>query len=85
MVVDANGDGETGVVYSEAASEITITGITKDGNPFDNSANNFTVNTTDKKIVLDNVAAGTYVLTMKAVDEHHDEAVKAITITVTNA
>lgn len=85
VVVDANGDGETGVVYSEAASEITITGITKDGNPFDNSANNFTVNTTDKKIVLDNVAAGTYVLTMKAVDEHHDEAVKAITITVTNA
>ena len=85
VTVDANGDGETGAVYSEAAGEITITGITKDGVAFDNTANNFTVDTTNKKIVLDNVAAGVYVLTLKAVDEHHDEAVKDITITVTTA
>ncbi len=85
VVVDANGDGETGAVYSEAAGTITITGITKDSVAFDNSADNFTIDTTNKKIVLDNVAAGVYVLTLKAVDEHHDEAVKSITITVTTA
>ena len=89
VVVDANGDGETGVVYSEAAANVSITGVTvKNGDVydnFDNSANNFTVDTTNKKIVLDNVAAGTYALTIKAVDDHHEEAVKTIYITVTTA
>ena len=85
VVVDANGDGETDPVYTEAAENITITNITKGGNAFDNSADNFTINTTNKTIVLDNVATGVYVLTIEATDDHHDVATKTITLTVNNS
>ncbi len=90
VTVDANGDGETVEIYKAAPGAVAITGIkVKNGDTFDdfdNSANNITLNTTTRKIVLDNVAAGTYKITIKADgDEKHEEEIETFTLNVTNA
>ena len=85
--VDANGNGETGALYTNVDGEISITSI-KDGNgdDVDNSTNKFTINENNKSIVLVGVAAGKYTITLKAAgDASHVEVTKTITLTVTNA
>lgn len=81
VTVDATDhDGETEALYTNAKGTVTLESATK--NYID--AAGFTFDDSTKKVTLDNVAPGEYVLTFKAAgDEFHEEAVNSLTLTVT--
>ncbi len=84
--INASGNGETGAVFANAKGAVTIEGATKGGVDVTDFATKFSINTTNKSIVLTGVdATGDYVLTIKdAGNARYAVSTQNITLTVNN-